>query len=125
MKKAISVIEIKILLILGIIALFGFSFVINYIKENPWIIYFGISIIIILIVFAYFQVQEEKKCKKCFSKNTSLVDTNDSVIGWKYMTKKGYPDKRRKNNKAIHFVTKQYKCNDCEHFFEVESTYEK
>lgn len=125
MKKAISAIEIKAFLFLGFIALVGFSFVINYIKENSWVIYLGIMIIVVFILFAYFQVQEEKKCKKCFSKNTNLVDSNDSVIGWKYMTKKGYPDKRRKDNKAIHFVTKQYKCNDCEHFFEVESTYEK
>ena len=125
MKKAISVIEIKAFLILGIIALFGLSFVINYIKENSWVIYFGITIIVVFILFAYFQVQEEKKCKKCLSKNTSLVDTNDSVIGWKYMTKKGYPDIRRINYKAIHCVLKQYKCNDCEHFFNMESTYDK
>lgn len=125
MRKGISVIEVKIFLILGIIALVGFSFVINYIKENPWVIFFGIVIIVVLIVFAYIQAQEEKKCKKCLSKNTSLVDSNDSVIGWKYMTKKGYPDKRRKNNKAIHLVRKRYKCNDCEHSFEVESTYER
>ncbi|MBS4067631.1 MAG: hypothetical protein KGZ62_03410 [Sulfurimonas sp.] len=125
MRKGISVIEVKIFLILGIITLVGFSFLVKYLKENPWIIYFGILIIIVLIVFAYFQAQEEKKCKKCLSKNTSLVDSNDSVIGWKYMTKKGYPDKRRKNNKAIHLVRKRYKCNDCEHSFEVESTYER
>lgn len=125
MRNGISVIEVKIFLILGIIALVGFSFLIKYLKENPWVIYFGITIIIVLIVFAYIQIQEEKKCKKCLSKNTSLVDSNDSVIGWKYMTKKGYPDKRRKNNKAIHLVRKRYKCNDCEHSFEVESTYER
>ncbi len=125
MRNGISVIEVKIFLILGIIALFGFSFLIKYLKENPWVIFFGILIIVVLIVFVYIQIQEEKKCKKCLSKNTSLVDSKDSVIGWKYMTKKGYPDKRRKNNKAIHLVTKQYRCNDCEHSFEVESTYEK
>lgn len=125
MRKGISVIEVKIFLILGIIALFGFSFIINYIKENPQVIYFGITVIIVFIVFAYFQAQEEKKCKKCSSKNTSLVDSNDNIIGWKYMTKKGYPDRRRKNNSATHLVTKRFKCNDCEHLFEVESTYEK
>jgi hypothetical protein len=125
MRKGISVIEVKIFLILGFIALVGFSFLVSFIKENPWIIYFGISIIIGLIAIAYFQAQEEKKCKKCLSNNTTLVDSSDSVIGWKYSTKKGYPDKRRKNNPSIHLVIKNFKCNECEHSFEVEFTYER
>ena len=124
MRKGITVIEVKIFLILGFIALVGFSFLVNFIKENSWIIYFGISIIFVFIAIAYFQAQEEKKCKKCLSKNTTLVNSNDSVIGWKYTTKKGYPDKRRKNNPSIHLITKQYTCNDCKHRFEIESIYE-
>ena len=125
MKKAISVIEIKAFLIIGIVALVGFSFLINFIKENPWIIYFGILILVIFIIVLFFQNQEEKKCKKCSSQNTILLDSKDDIIGWKYITKKGFPDRRRKNNSATHLITKKFKCNDCEHIFEVESTYER
>ena len=81
MRKGISVLEVKIFLIFVIAVFFGFYFVVKYIKENPWIIYTGILIIIVLAMFAYIQIQEEKKCKKCLSKNTTLLDSNDSVIG--------------------------------------------
>lgn len=125
MKKAISVIEIKAFLIIGIVALFGFSFLINFIKENSWIIYFGILILVIFIIVLFFQNQEEKKCKKCSSQNTILINLEEDIIGWKYMTKKGLPDRRRKNNKTKYLKTKKFKCNDCEHIFEVKSTYER
>jgi len=125
MKKAISVIEIKVFLILVIIALFGFGFLINYIKENMWVLYFAITVVIAFIIMSYFQNQKERKCKKCFSSNTTLIDANDKIIGWKYTTKKGLPDKRRKNNTATYLVTKKFKCNDCEHNFETKSTYKR
>lgn len=125
MRKAISVIEVQILLVFGLIALFGISYLIKFIQENTWIVFFGIILIGVFIVIAYLQAQEEKKCKKCFSKNTSLINSEDMVIGWRYMTKKGLPDKRRKNNPATHLVTKEYKCNECEHNFDIESTYKR
>lgn len=123
MRKAISVIEIQILLVLIIVVLFGFSFLIKFIQENMWIVYSGILFIIILVAIAYSKNQEEKKCKKCFSQNTSLIDSEDRIIGWKYMTKKGLPDKRRNNNKAKHLLKKRFECSDCKHIFEIEMTY--
>jgi len=125
MKKAISSIEIQILLVFGVIALFGFSFLIKFIQENIWIVFLVILLIVIFLINAYFQSQEEKKCKKCFSKNTTLIYSNDKVIGWKYMTKKGYPDKRRKSNPTTYLLTKKFNCNDCKHIFKIESTYER
>lgn len=62
-----------------------------------------------------FKFKKRKSVKNVSQKNTSLVDSNDSVLLVVNIWLKGYPDKRRKNNKAIHCVTKQYKCNDCEH----------
>ena len=125
MKKAISLIEIKFLFVLIIVVLFGISFLIEFIKKNMWIVYFGVLFIIIFMVIWYFQFQEEKKCKNCFFKKNNLINSDDRILKWKYMTTKGYPDKRRKNNIATHILIKTYKCNDCEHIFEVESIYKK
>ena len=125
MRKGMSKIEVNIILVLAIMVLFGVSFLIKFIKGNTWIIYLGMILIGVFVVIAYFQAQEEKKCKKCFSKNTNLIDSKDSIIGWKYMTKKGLPDKRRKNNATMHLVTRKFKCNECEHIFEIESIHER
>lgn len=125
MKKALSVIEIQILMVLAVIGLFGISFLLNFLHENMWIVYIIVMGIIFIFISAYFQSQEEKKCKKCFSKNTKVVDSEDRIVGWKYETKKGYPDKRRKNNFAQHLVLKKFKCKDCSHEFIIKSSYEK
>lgn len=125
MKKALSVIEIQILMVLIVIGLFGFNFLLNFLSENMWIVYTVIVSIIVLFIIIYLQSQEEKKCNKCFSKNTKVVNTEDKIVGWKYETKQGYPDKRRKNNFAKHLLLKNFKCNDCGHEFKLESCYEK
>lgn len=124
MKKALSVIEIQILMVLIVIGLFGFNFLLNFLKENMWIVYTVILGIIALLIIVYFQKQEEKRCKNCSSLDTKLLDSEDRIVGWKYETKRGYPDKRRKNNFAQHLVKKKYICSECNHEFEIEFTYE-
>lgn len=128
MKKALSIIEIKILLILGIIALFIISYIIEFIQKNMWIVYLGITITIVLIVFAYFQAQEEKDhrenlslnsskktkniCHRCGSSNITVKEKK-SFLGWTYTNKDGSPDKRRKYNPPLYHTEYEYKCLDC------------
>lgn len=124
-RKAVSVIAVQIALVFIVVAIFLFGTVIQYIQEHQWLIYFGVLVVAFVLIAGYLQNQEEKKCKKCLSKNTTLQNSTENVIGWKYMTQKGLPDKRRKNNTTKYLATCSYKCNDCEHEFSIEKRYEK